>query len=108
MPFQVTQRTGGDWFDLPSLAGPALVPSTSGVDDRHSVYSSPGSTEPEVSRRSSSPIVRVEVDYSNRLEVVWGEFAGNGLSGKLLDLLLARVRPSTQAAYQSVWSVWGD
>lgn len=53
-----------------------MVPSTSGDGDRHSVYSSPGSKEPELSRRSSSPIVRVEVDYSNRLEVVWGEFAG--------------------------------
>ena len=91
--------------NFPFVTRSALVPS-SGRDVGRPASSSIRTLPPaSVSMGRPAPIIGGRVGIS-RVEAVMRSFEQQGLSEAAIVLLMAGIRPSTEAAYQYLWDSW--
>jgi len=101
-------QTGGGRVDFggSSLDRATVVSSSPGTSLRHSANSAPNNGHSDVSFERTPSSSHAGSNLANRLEVIRSSFCKQGFSEPVVELLLAGVRNTTHASYQSAWTTW--
>ena len=92
-------------FNFSFLARSTLVPSPTRDVRRHSSSSIDARPFASIST-GRSPSAAVGRTHISRVEAIRRSFRQQGFSESAIVLLMAGIRPSTEAAYQSAWDAW--
>jgi hypothetical protein len=108
LPVESAEGKSVDFIDLPTLAGPAVVPDAVEHGVRHPSGLEAEPRAAEIGQRGDESTMQHSGLPASRLEIVRAMYGKQGFSGEVVELFVGAIRSNTTSAYGSAWRIWAD